>query len=89
MANSAQAKKRAKQGEKRRLHNAGRRSMLRSSVKKVLSAIEANDVEQAREAFKAAEPMIDRMSGTGIMHKNAAARKKSQLSAKIKALAAS
>jgi len=89
LANSSQARKRARQGEHRRLHNASRRSMLRTHVKKVASAIEAADLEGAREAMKAAESTIDRMTSKGIIHKNAAARRKSGLSARIKALSES
>lgn len=86
MANSAQARKRARQAEKRRQHNAGRRSMMRTYVKKVLSAIEAGDKEGANTAFKVAAPILDRMAGSGLIHKNKAARHKSRLNAQIKAL---
>ncbi|MGA2654659.1 MAG: 30S ribosomal protein S20, partial [Gammaproteobacteria bacterium] len=60
MANSAQAKKRAIQNEKSRLHNASRRSMLRTLIKKVRKAIELMDQEAANAAFRVAQPIIDR-----------------------------
>lgn len=88
MANSPSAKKRARQAETRRQHNASLRSFVRTVIKKVLSAIEAKDLEQAKEAYTAAVPVIDRMADKGIIHKNKAARHKSRLNAKIKALAA-
>lgn len=89
MANSAQARKRAKQAERRRVHNASRRSMMRTYLKRVVSAVDEGDLETARQAMKAAESAIDRAAAKGLIHKNAAARRKSGLSARIKALAAS
>ena len=87
MANSSQARKRARQAEHRRLHNASRRSMMRTQVKRVAAAIESGDLEGARDAMKIAESMIDRMAAQGLIHRNAAARRKSGMSAGIKALA--
>lgn len=86
MANSPQARKRARQAEKRRQHNAGRGSMLRSQLKKVVYAIEAGDKESASAAYKAATPVIDNAVGNGLIHKNKAARHKSRLNAHIKAM---
>ena len=86
MANIASAKKRARQSEKRRQHNAGYRSMLRTSIKKVYAAIENKDKEAANSAFKAAIPIIDSMAGKGLIHKNKAARHKSHINARIRAL---
>ncbi|RLV61435.1 30S ribosomal protein S20 [Parashewanella curva] len=88
MANSKSAKKRAIQSEKRRQHNASRRSMLRTYLKKVIAAIKAGDHAAATEAFNAAQPIVDRMATKGLIHKNKAARHKARLNAKIKALAA-
>ncbi len=88
MANSPQARKRARQSEKRRSHNASLRSLVRTNIKRVISAIETGDAEQARAAYTAAVPVIDRMADKGIIHKNKAARHKSRLNAQIKALAA-
>ncbi len=86
MANIASAKKRARQSEKRRQHNVGYRSMLKTSIKKVNAAIESKDKEAANSAFKAAIPVIDKMAGKGLIHKNKAARHKSQLNAHLRAL---
>jgi small subunit ribosomal protein S20 len=86
VANTKQAKKRARQAEKHRKHNASRRSMLRTHIKKVVYAIEAKDLEKAREAYNAAVPIIDRMATKGLIHKNKAARHKSRLSTHIKTL---
>ncbi|WP_257295770.1 30S ribosomal protein S20 [Endozoicomonas sp. YOMI1] len=87
MANSPSARKRARQAENRRQHNASLRSMVRTSIKKVVKAIDTKDVEAAQAAFTAAVPVIDRMADKGIIHKNKAARHKSRLNAQIKALA--
>lgn len=86
MANIKSAKKRAIQSEKRRQHNASRRSMVRTYLKKVNAAITSGDKEAATAAFTAASPLLDRMAGKGLIHKNKAARHKSRLSAQIKAL---
>ena len=88
MANSPQARKRARQAEKRRAHNASLRSLVRTNIKKVTAAIGSGDAEQAKAAYAAAVPVIDRMADKGIIHKNKAARHKSRLSAQVKALSA-
>lgn len=84
MANIASAKKRARQAEKHRQHNASLRSMVRTYIKKVVTAITAGDKKQAVECFNSAVSVIDRMAGKGLIHKNKAARHKSRLSAGIK-----
>nr|WP_305800343.1 30S ribosomal protein S20 [Thiolapillus sp.] len=81
-----QARKRARQAEKRRSHNAARRSMLRTHIKKVVYAIEAGDKETASAAYKAAVPVLDNAVSKGIIHKNKAARHKSRMNAHIKAM---
>ncbi len=86
MANTASAKKRARQSEKHRQHNASLRSMVRTYIKKVHTAIAAGDKKIAEEAFVAAVPVIDRMAIKGLIHKNKAARHKSRLCAQIKKL---
>lgn len=88
MANSPQAKKRARQNDKRRLHNASLRSMVRTYLKKVVAAIKTGDAEAAKAAYEQAVPVIDRIADKGIIHKNKAARHKSRLNAQIKALVA-
>lgn len=87
MANIKSAKKRALQSEKRRQHNASRRSMTRTSLKKILAAIATGDKALAQTAYSAAVPLLDRMATKGLIHKNKAARHKSRLAAQIKALA--
>ncbi len=86
MANSAQARKRARQGEKRRRLNASRKSMLRTRIKQVVEAIETGDKEKAQAAYQLAVPVIDNMVGSSLIHKNKAARHKSRLNTKIRAL---
>lgn len=88
MANTPQAKKRARQNDKARVHNASLRSMVRTYLKKVIAAIEAGDAEAAKAAYSAAVPIIDRMADKGILHKNKAARHKSRLNTQVKALSA-
>ena len=86
MANTAQARKRARQADKHRAHNAGLRSKLRTFIKKVVYAIQAGDKTQAADAYKAAVPVIDKMAGKGLISKNKAARHKSRLNAHVKTL---
>jgi small subunit ribosomal protein S20 len=88
VANSPQARKRARQAEKRRTHNASLRSLVRTSIKKVDAAISSGNAEQAKSAYASAVPVIDRMADKGIIHKNKAARHKSRLNAQVKALSA-
>ena len=88
MANSPQAKKRARQAEKRRTHNSSLRSLVRTNIKKVLAAIGSGDAKQAQAAYASAVPVIDRMADKGIIHKNKASRHKSRLNAQVKALSA-
>lgn len=84
MANTKQAKKRARQAEDHRQRNIGQRSELRTSIKKVIKAIETVGAD-ARAELKSAESVIDHMARKGHIHKNKAARHKSRLSARIKA----
>ncbi|SHK85416.1 small subunit ribosomal protein S20 [Marinobacter antarcticus] len=86
MANTPQAKKRARQNENSRKHNASLRSMTRTYMKKVQTQIESGNYEEAQAAFKTAQPIMDGMVNKGIFTKNKVARQKSRMSAKIKAL---
>jgi len=86
VANSAQARKRAKQAEVNRKHNASQRSAFRTAIKKVISAIQTGEPETAQNAYKAAVPVIDRAVTHGIIHRNKAARHKSRLNSQVKAL---
>ena len=72
MANSAQARKRARQGEKQRKHNASLRSTLRTAIKKVRKAVEAGDKAAAQTMLQSSQAVIDRIADKRIMHKNAA-----------------
>ncbi|HRE18274.1 MAG TPA: 30S ribosomal protein S20 [Rhodocyclaceae bacterium] len=88
MANSAQARKRARQAVKQRAHNSSLRSTLRTAIKRVRKAIEAGDKSAAQGVFSESMAVIDRIADKKIIHKNKASRHKSRLSAQIKALAA-
>jgi small subunit ribosomal protein S20 len=79
MANTKQARKRARQTVARNLHLAAQRSQYRTAIKKVRKLVAAG--------VKAAESTIDKMARKGVLHGNAAARHKSRLAAEIKALA--
>lgn len=87
MANSPQARKRARQNDKARAHNASLKSLVRTKIKRVLAAVATGDHAAATEAYNGAVPVIDRMANKGIIKKNKAARHKSRLNAKVKALA--
>jgi len=87
LANSNQARKRARQATTRRNHNMSMRSAMRTAVKRVIAAIESGDKEAASAAYNTAVPMLDRMANKGLIHQNKAARHKSRLNAHIKALA--
>ena len=87
MANIKSAKKRARQAEGRRQHNASRRSMMRTYMKKVIAAIASGDKEAAQAAYKTAVSVLDVAAGKGLIHANKAARHKSRYNAQIKAMA--
>jgi small subunit ribosomal protein S20 len=86
LANSPSAKKRARQQEKRRQHNASLRSRLRTHIKKVQKAVDTGDQTAAVQLLQQATPVIDAMTNKGIIHRNKAARHKSRLNRKVKAL---
>ncbi len=86
MANSLSARKRARQAEKHRLRNASQRSYVRTTIKKVLAAIESGDKSAAEAAYKNAEPAIDRSVSKGLMHRNKAARHKSRLNKHVRSM---
>ncbi len=79
MANIKSAQKRIRQNEKRRLRNASQKSALRTHVKKFEKLVEQKDLEGARKALSEATKRLDRAATKGVIHKNAAARKKSLL----------
>ena len=84
LANSPQARKRARQAETNRQHNAGLRARMRTYVKRVLSAIESGDKEAASTAYKNAVAILDKTVSKGLVHKNKAARHKSRLNSTIR-----
>ncbi len=88
MANIKSALKRARQAEKTRMHNMGLRSKMRTKIKDVVKACDAGDKDAAVAAYEAAVPVIDSMINKGIVTKNKAARHKSRLNKRIKALSA-
>ena len=87
MANSAQARKRARQAEETRQHNASLKSALRTAVKKVRKAIAAGDKAAATSQLQASQAVIDRIADKKIVHKNTASRTKSRLAQAVRALA--
>ena len=87
MANTAQARKRARQSVALNKHNSSLRSMLRTAIKRVRTAIETGDKSAAADILQKATSVIDRVADKNIIHKNKAARHKSRLSAAVKALA--
>lgn len=88
MANIKSAEKRARQTIKRRAHNMAMRSRLRSAIKSVTNAADAGNKEEAAANLKVAAPLIDSMVNKGIIHRNKAARHKSQLNARVKEIEA-
>lgn len=87
MANTAQARKRARQSIARNKHNSSMRSMMRTAIKRVRQAIDAGDKAAATDILQKATSVIDRVADKKIIHKNKAARHKSRLAAAVKALA--
>lgn len=86
MANTAQARKRARQSVKVNAHNAALRSTLRTAIKKIIKAVESGDKAVAAASYQENITVIDRIADKKIIHKNKAARHKSRLSAAIKAM---
>ncbi len=88
MANSPQAKKRARQNERRFAVNKARRSRIRTYLRMVEEAIASGDKDAAQNALKTAQPELMRGVSKGVFHKNTAARKMSRLSSRVKAIGA-
>lgn len=88
MANTSQAKKRAKQAEKSRVRNVALRSRFRTLVKNVVKSVSAGDKKQAEQNLKIAVPIIDSMVNKGMIHRNKAARHKSRLHKRVRAASA-
>jgi len=86
MANTASARKRIRQTEKRTVRNRARRSRVRGFLRKVEQAIAGGDKGMAQDALKAAQPELQRAATKGVFHRNTVARKLSRLSARVKSL---
>lgn len=84
----ASGRKRARQDVHLNAANSSLRSKFRTAIKSVLKAVAGGDKAVATESFKTAQKVIDSIANKGIFHKNKAARHKSRLAAKVKALAA-
>lgn len=87
MANTDQARKRARQAEKRRQHNTSQLSSMRTAIKKVRKAIAGGDKSAAEQVFREAQTVIDRVADKKVVHKNSASRYKSRLVHRIRAMA--
>ncbi len=87
MANTAQARKRARQAEKQHAHNTTLRSEMRTAIKKVIKAIATGDKAAAQAVYQSSTSVVDSIADKKIIHKNKASRHKSRLSAAIKAMA--
>jgi len=86
MPNSVSAKKRLRQNVTLRDRNRARKSEMRSQLRKVREAVEAGDVETSETQFRIAVIKLDKAASRRVIHRNAAARLKSRMSAKVKAL---
>jgi small subunit ribosomal protein S20 len=86
LANITSAKKRARQAVVRREHNMMLTSRMRTAVKKVLKAIQAGDKAGAEQAYRDAVPVVDSSINKGLIHRNKAARHKSRLNVRIRAM---
>ncbi|WP_042354996.1 30S ribosomal protein S20 [Bacillus rubiinfantis] len=86
MPNIKSAIKRVKTSEARNAQNTMTKSAMRTAVKKVEAAVTLNDAAAAKEALVAAASKLDKAAAKGLIHKNAAARKKSRLMQKINSL---
>jgi small subunit ribosomal protein S20 len=86
MANTAQARKRARQAENTRQRNASQKSALRTAVKKVKKAIASGDKSAAAASYRESQAVIDRIADKRIVHQNLVSRTKSRLAQAIKAL---
>lgn len=86
MANTKSAEKAARQAEKHRARNIALRSRMRSAIRKVTSALAAGNKEQAQAGYREAVPVIDTLVNKQIIHRNKAARHKSRLAARVRAM---
>jgi small subunit ribosomal protein S20 len=85
LANSPQARKRAKQAAVSRTRNIAQRSSMRTSIKRFIGALESNDLETAKTTYRELSSKVDRAARKGLTHPNRAARLKGRLNARLKA----
>jgi small subunit ribosomal protein S20 len=88
LANSPQARKRARQNQVRRASNVAQRSAMRTQIKKFLKLVEAGDKETAAQVYRTTCSLLDRAARKNLEKDNKAARLKSRLNARLKALSA-
>lgn len=86
MANSPQARKRARQNTVHRLRNASQRSRMRTAIKNFLKAVEGQDMDNARSAYRDATSLIDKAIHKNLHHKNRAARLKARLNNRLRGI---
>jgi len=86
LANTAQARKRARQNDKRRSHNHSIRASMRTAIKKFVKSVAEGDKDAASGAYREATAVIDRTAGKGLQHPNKAARLKSRLNKRLQAI---
>ena len=86
MSTHVSAQKRARQSEEKRLRNAALKSLLKTSAKKVLLAVEEKNVEDARKALARAVPIFQKIASKKVIHKKTASRKISRLAKKVNTL---
>ncbi len=83
MANIKSAQKRVRQDEVRRQQNLGRKTALKTAVKKVIAALEGGDIDQAKALLKDAEAQLARAAGKGVIHHKTAQRKTSRIALRV------
>lgn len=86
MANTKSAEKAARQAEKHRARNVALRSRMRSAIRAVSSAVAGGNKQAAEASYRAAVPVIDTLVNKQIIHRNKAARHKSRLAARVRAM---
>lgn len=85
MANLASAKKRIKQNERNQMRNRARKTMLKTQTRKFEDALQAGNLDSAKQIFVEVTKKIDQIAAHGTLHKNTAARKKSRLARHLNA----
>ena len=88
MAHSLSAKKRVRQNAKRRVINRARKSVVKTQIKHLETAIDAGDAGKAKDQLKSLSRKLDQFSTTSTLHRNTAARIKSRMARRVNALSA-